>query len=162
LALETGYGKSIIAGTNNLGNIKDFSGKGVKAYDKAEGSHDAYKVYASLDDFFVSYIDLIKRKYPGAMGAKTAEAFAGALKAGGYATDPNYVKSVAATAANFGGAGSTNDKDALESQSRRNELLMKQVELQGTISALTLKEQEALSSNNEKLLDIGRAYELAA
>ena len=25
--LETGYGKSIIPGTNNLGNIKDFSGK---------------------------------------------------------------------------------------------------------------------------------------
>ena len=26
--LETGWGKSIIPGTNNLGNIKDFSGAG--------------------------------------------------------------------------------------------------------------------------------------
>ncbi len=36
--LETGWGKSIIPGTNNLGNIKDFSGSGVSAKDNATGS----------------------------------------------------------------------------------------------------------------------------
>ena len=34
--LETGWGKSVIPGTYNLGNIKDPSGKGVRAHDKRE------------------------------------------------------------------------------------------------------------------------------
>jgi tape measure domain-containing protein len=88
----------------------------------------------------------------------------GGLRSGGkdaiFGTQ-TYAPDILARAAKMGGA-QVDPKDAVESQSRRNELLMKQVELQGTISALTLKEQEALSNNNEKLLDIGRAYELAA
>ena len=31
--LETGWGKSVVPGTNNLGNIKDFSGRGPMATD---------------------------------------------------------------------------------------------------------------------------------
>lgn len=92
--LETGWGKSIIPGTHNLGNIKDFSGAGTAATDNMTGSRDKYRTYASPDAFADDYSDLISRKYPGAVGAKTPEQFAAALKAGGYAEDPNYAAKV--------------------------------------------------------------------
>lgn len=92
--LETGWGKSIIPGTHNLGNIKDFSGGGTAATDNMTGSRDKYRAYASPDAFADDYAGLISRKYPGAVGAKTPEQFAAALKAGGYAEDPNYTTKV--------------------------------------------------------------------
>jgi len=92
--LETGWGKSIIPGTHNLGNIKDFSGGGTAATDNMTGSRDKYRAYASPDAFADDYTDLISRKYPSAIGAKTPEQFAAALKAGGYAEDPNYAAKV--------------------------------------------------------------------
>lgn len=92
--LETGWGKSVIPGTNNLGNIKDFSGGGVSAKDNATGSVDKYKVYSSPDQFAEEYANMIMRKYPQVMGQKTAEGFAAALKAGGYAEDPKYVEKI--------------------------------------------------------------------
>lgn len=92
--LETGWGKSIIPGTNNLGNIKDFSGSGTAATDNMTGSRDKYRAYASPEAFADDYSDLISRKYAGAVGAKTPEQFAAALKAGGYAEDPNYTSKV--------------------------------------------------------------------
>lgn len=93
--LETGWGKSVIPGTNNLGNIKDFSGGGVAAKDNMTGSVDKYRSYASADQFADDYVNLIKRKYPKAVGAATAESFAQALKSGGYAEDPAYVAKLA-------------------------------------------------------------------
>ncbi|OYD77980.1 UNVERIFIED_ORG: mannosyl-glycoprotein endo-beta-N-acetylglucosaminidase [Burkholderia sp. CF145] len=92
--LETGWGKSVIPGTNNLGNIKDFSGGGVAARDNATGSDDRYRAFATPDDFADHYVDLIKRKYPDAINAPDATAYANALKAGGYAGDPQYVRKV--------------------------------------------------------------------
>lgn len=92
--LETGWGKSVIPGTNNLGNIKDFSGAGVSAKDNATGSVDKYKVYSSPDQFAEEYANMIMRKYPQVMGQKTAEGFATALKQGGYAEDPKYVDKI--------------------------------------------------------------------
>ncbi|MDR8069428.1 glycoside hydrolase family 73 protein [Burkholderia cenocepacia] len=89
---ETGWGKSVIPGTNNLGNIKDFSGGGVAARDNMTGSTDAYRAYASPSDFASDYAGLISRKYPGAVGAGAdMSRFASALKAAGYAEDPQYV-----------------------------------------------------------------------
>lgn len=93
--LETGWGKSIIPGTNNLGNIKSTSGKGVYATDNMTGSRDPYRQYASPDEFVQDYTRLIKTRYPKAVGAKDALAFGTALKAGGYAEDPNYAQKVA-------------------------------------------------------------------
>lgn len=90
--LETQGGKKAIKGTNNLYNIKDFSGGGVKAKDKAEGSNDAYRVYDSPEASTKDLVDLLSRKYPKALQAKTGAEFAVALKDGGYATDPNYVQ----------------------------------------------------------------------
>ncbi len=87
--LETGWGKSIIPGTNNLGNIKDFSGAGTSATDNMTGSRDKYRTYASPADFASDYASLIQRKYPGALGAGSDPAkFAAGLK--GYAEDPQY------------------------------------------------------------------------
>lgn len=92
--LETGWGKSIIPGTNNLGNIKDFAGGGVGATDNMTGSRDKYRAYDSPDAFADDFVSLIQRKYPNAVGAKTPEQFAAALKAGGYAEDPSYTAKV--------------------------------------------------------------------
>lgn len=91
--LETGWGKSIIPGTNNLGNIKDFSGGGTEATDNMTGSRDRYRQYDSPEAFADDYASLIQRKYKDAVGVGSdAKKFAAALKAGGYAEDPDYEK----------------------------------------------------------------------
>lgn len=92
--LETGWGKSVVPGTNNLGNIKDFAGGGVAATDNMTGSRDKYRKYDSPEAFADDFASLIQRKYPGAVGAKDPLAFATALKDGGYAEDPRYVDKV--------------------------------------------------------------------
>lgn len=110
--LETGWGKSVIPGTNNLGNIKDFSGGGVSAKDNMTGSVDKYRSYASADAFADDYVSLIKRKYPKAVGAATAESFAQALKSGGYAEDPAYVNKLSRAAQMAGLSGAAGAANA--------------------------------------------------
>lgn len=97
--LETGWGRSVIPGTNNLGNIKDFAGGGVAATDNMTGSNDKYRAYATPDAFGDDFAGLLGRRYKSAMNAgDNAQQYAEALKAGGYAEDPDYVrKLVAAT-----------------------------------------------------------------
>ena len=108
--LETGWGKSVIPGTNNLGNIKDFSGGGTKATDNMTGSRDAYRKYDTSDAFGDDYAGLLARKYRAAIGSgQDAGRFFGELRRAGYAEDPGYVqKGVAASgmAARALGAGS--------------------------------------------------------
>lgn len=90
--LETGWGKSVIPGTNNLGNIK---GAGVAAVDNMTGSNDQYKAYATPSAFGSDYASLLQRKYPGAVNTgENAQAFAAALQKGGYAEDPQYASKV--------------------------------------------------------------------
>jgi flagellum-specific peptidoglycan hydrolase FlgJ len=87
--VETGWGRSIIPGTNNLGNIKDFRGRGVAARDNATGRVDNYRAFDSMDAFADHYVSLIKRKYPNAVGAGSDGAkFAAGLN--GYAEDGAY------------------------------------------------------------------------
>ena len=81
LGHETGWGRSVIPGTNNLGNIKDFTGRGARARDNMTGSDDAYRVYSSPMEFADDYASLIRRKYPAALNtgpdaAATATALA--------------------------------------------------------------------------------------
>lgn len=91
--LETGWGKSIIPGTNNLGNIK---GPGVSAKDNQTGSTDQYRAYPSPAEFGSDFANLIANNYRNAVGkGADATAYAGALKAGGYAEDPKYVSKLA-------------------------------------------------------------------
>jgi hypothetical protein len=86
---ETGWGKSIIPGTYNLGNIKDISGKGVSATDPITKSKDSYMKFEDPDTFGVYYSDYIKRKFPKAVGAGSdLNKFSSGLK--GYAEDPEY------------------------------------------------------------------------
>lgn len=90
--LETGWGKSVIPGTNNIGNIK---GPGVAAVDNMTGSNDQYKAYATPEAFGSDYAGLLQRKYPNAMNTgENAQAFASALQKGGYAEDPQYASKV--------------------------------------------------------------------
>ena len=98
--LETRMGEASVKGDSdsyNLFNIKDMTGKGPRAHDKAEGSRDAYRQYASYDDSANDLVDMLARKYPKALEAQTPEQFATALKQGGYATDPDYVNKVVST-----------------------------------------------------------------
>ena len=98
--LETGWGKSIIPGTNNLGNIKDFSGAGPKAKDNMTGSVDSYRAYDTPDAFGEDFKKLLdKKRFAGAQGTSNARDYFSALKKGGYAEDSNYVNSGVAAAA---------------------------------------------------------------
>ena len=91
--LETGWGKSVIPGTNNLGNIK---GPGVAAKDNQTGTVDQYRAYPSPLEFGNDFVNLISNRYQNAVGkGADATAYAGALKAGGYAEDPKYVGKLA-------------------------------------------------------------------
>ena len=103
-ALETGWGEKVIAGTNNLGNIKagkNWRGKTVRAWDAREKSYDPYRVYNSADEFADDYLKVVgsNPRYRAAYGASNSKAFFSALKQNGYATDPNYIRSGTATAA---------------------------------------------------------------
>jgi hypothetical protein len=92
--LETGWGKSVIPGTYNLGNIKDFSGAGVKAYDKKEKSNDAYIKFEDPETFASYYVDFMKRLYPKAIGTGSdVDAFTSGLSQGvrgSYASAEDY------------------------------------------------------------------------
>lgn len=102
--LETAWGKKQV-GQYNLGNIKDFSGKGPTAYDKMEKSRSSYKTYDSPEAFAADYAALIKRNFPKAVGAGSdIGAFSAGLQSGekgAYATDPNYRKVLANTYKNL-------------------------------------------------------------
>lgn len=70
-ALETGWGKNIIPGTNNLGNIKDFSGYGKEATDSHTKSKDKYIKFEDPEVFGMYYADMIKRQFPDAVNTGT-------------------------------------------------------------------------------------------
>jgi hypothetical protein len=106
--LETGYGKSIIPDTYNLGNIKDFSGKGVQATDNVTKSKDFYKKYSSAEEFGKDYANLIKTKYPKAVGAGSdVDKFTAGLK--GYAEDPEYPTKVGSAYKQIGSSPTQED-----------------------------------------------------
>ncbi len=124
-ALETGYGKQMVAGTNNLFNVKDFSGKGVKAVDNQTKSNDAYKKYVDMQASFDDYVAKLKRQWPGVVGAQTPEAFGTALKPGkqgGFAEDINYVEKLTSVAKNFGIVSKTNSSITKEATKTQTEL----------------------------------------
>lgn len=96
--LETGWGRSILPGTHNLGNITDPTGRGVTARDVGEGRNLNFARYQSFDDFGDKYAGLLERRYKSALNTGSdIGAFATGLKAGGYASDPNYVRNLVST-----------------------------------------------------------------
>lgn len=92
--METGWGKSVVPGTYNLGNIKDFGGTGVSAVDNKLKTHDNYMKFEDPDVFAAYYADMMKRRFPDVIGAGSdVNAFTQALKPGqkgGYAQDKEY------------------------------------------------------------------------
>ena len=133
--LETGWGKGIIPGTNNLGNIMDFSGGGVAAVDNYLGRTDKYRAFETPEAFGAHFVDLIKRRYPNAVGAgDDAVKFATALKEGGYAEHPEYINSLVNTiqtvrkqpnSANLVASATTSDANPAGLSSMSNEQLLK-------------------------------------
>ena len=104
LRSETGVtGKSTI-GEFNYGNIKtgrSWQGesvtKNVPEYDangKEFRDNAAFRSYKSPEEAAADYAKLIEKRFPKAVGATNATDYATGLKAGGYATDPNYVQKI--------------------------------------------------------------------
>ena len=76
----------------------DFSGGGVAAVDNYLGRTDKYRAFETPEAFGTHFVDLIKRRYPNAVGAgDDAVKFATALKEGGYAEHPEYINSLVNT-----------------------------------------------------------------
>lgn len=114
-ALETGWGKSIPCNAQgacsyNLFGIKATGGwrgdsVNVSTLEFEDGiavrKRENFRAYESPADSFRDYAKLLKNnpRYEAALGAgSNAEKFATALQQGGYATDPNYARKLAATA----------------------------------------------------------------
>lgn len=90
--LETGWGKSVIPGTNNLGNIKSTNGDGVAATDNQTGSRDKYRQYPSVDHFAEDFSSLVGGgRYKNVAGSRDSTGYFSSLKSAGYAEDPAYV-----------------------------------------------------------------------
>ena len=129
-ALETDWGRKVIPGTNNLGNIKalgGWKGKTVRAYDKREKSNDPYRVYASVEDFADDYIKVVKhRRYKNVIGSKSSNEFFSRLKNAGYATDPNYVNSGVKTANGISKILNTNTQARISQNAEKAQTMAKQ------------------------------------
>lgn len=113
LRLETGASGSSTIGKFNYGNIKagkwpgQTASRTVDEYDAAGNLRKEsakFRAYSSPEEAAADYANLINRRYPGAAGADSAESYAAALKAGGYATDPDYVSKIARVARGIPGA----------------------------------------------------------
>lgn len=105
-ALETGWGKHMIAGSNNLFNIKaggNWSGGavGVKTLEYRDGvakqEKASFRAYTSIADSFNDLVSLLtsKPRYQQALAkAEDPEQFVRELQDAGYATDPDYAKKI--------------------------------------------------------------------
>ena len=103
-ALETGYMHSVIRESYNLGNIKAkdgepyvesltteyIQGKPIKVIAKFR----KYKNYMEFIDFYLNKLLNLSRYEEAKNNIGDAEKFYTALQKGGYATDPNYAKSL--------------------------------------------------------------------
>lgn len=115
-ALETGWGRRIPAGADgqsscNLFGIKagaGWHGPAVTSitteYERgtAGSTPAAFRSYGDATQSVNDYVSLLRAnpRYAGALGAGSdVHAFASALQRGGYATDPDYVHKLVATAA---------------------------------------------------------------
>ena len=97
-ALESNWGKSSLAKDFNFGGIKAVKGtpfieKETKEYSSKNGMHKTkskFRKFNNLDEYVNYKIDLLSgKRYQAFTGDPTQ--FYHRIKAGGYATDPNYV-----------------------------------------------------------------------
>lgn len=93
MALESNWGNSL-AGSHNYGNILE-TRKGVEGvWANDNGNRRQFRNFANDQEYYDHFVGLMNRRYKGVLGAATPQAYAEALKAGGYAEDPNYVSSI--------------------------------------------------------------------
>jgi hypothetical protein len=89
----------------------NFTNRGARSLNNLAGirypGSTEYRAFSSLGEFGNYYTNLIRRKYPGAMGAQSAEQFAGALKRGGYFEDTlsHYTRGMQRGAGMYSGGG---------------------------------------------------------
>jgi len=103
---ETGYGKHMVG--NNIFGIK---GAGVTAMTtEFEGGRmvskpQSFAAFGSRADAAAGYVDFLLRnpRYAALIAAGNDQQALAALQASGYATDPNYARSVGGIASRFGG-----------------------------------------------------------
>lgn len=109
-ALETGWGSAMLRHpdgrpSNNVFNIKagsDWNGERVRVQttEYVDGRPQTqvaeFRSYPSIDAAFADYVRLIAEndRYASVRGARSPEAFAQALAAAGYATDPSYARKI--------------------------------------------------------------------
>lgn len=109
IAVETGWGKNELAGSNNPFNIQkgsSWSGLTISGTDH-HGDRSPYsaqfRAYGSYGEAGDDYASLIERRYRGALNAgDNVSQFTGALQAGGYAESSGYAKSIADANARLG------------------------------------------------------------
>ena len=97
-ALESNWGKSSLSKDFNFGGVKAVKGtpfveKETKEYDSKKGMHTTkskFRKFDSLDDYVNYKIDLLSKKRYQAFTGDPSQ-FYYRVKAGGYATDPNYI-----------------------------------------------------------------------
>lgn len=107
--LETGWGKSVLDGTNNIGNIKatpNWRGE-KKTFNVPENRPDGsverknqdFRVYSSLDEAGKDYAKtlLSNSRYYKAIDSRDKKEFAYQMGRSGYATDPSYGNKLYAT-----------------------------------------------------------------
>lgn len=113
-ALETGWGRSQPADSNNLFGIKagaSWNGVSVQANTEefaggvSQRVDADFRAYGSARDSVQDYVRLIRDnpRYANALNTGgDVQAFADALQRGGYATDPDYARKLVAVAAEIG------------------------------------------------------------
>lgn len=156
--LETGWGKSVVPGTYNLGNIKDPSGKGVRAKDVREGSNDAYMKFEDPDTFAAYYTDFIKRMYPKAVGTgsdigKFSTGLSQGVR-GAYATDENYplaLRTAYRTVSGINPDGTPAERDPFEKVKPADPELLERVSQVGP----TPEEPEVIDKDTATLVGAG-------
>lgn len=88
----------------------NFTNRGARSLNNLAGirlpGSTEYRSFSSLSDFGNYYTGLIQRRYPHAVGAKSVEQFAGALKSGGYFEDKlsNYTHGMHSFEGAYGGS----------------------------------------------------------
>lgn len=104
--IETGYGTStLMTKANAFFGIKAHTGWKGRVYSSAtkecyDGKtyvsiNAAFRAYASVEDSVKDYFDLMETtRYRASLNATTVRDCVGAIKIGGYATDPSYVNKV--------------------------------------------------------------------
>lgn len=95
MALETNWGRNILKGTNNHGNIMEVRPGVNGVYANDNGNHRKFRIFADDNDFFNHFSGLMERRYKGVKGQLDPFKYGQALKAGGYAENPNYAQDLA-------------------------------------------------------------------